>query len=208
VAGGWDEPRATVRLSRWSATVPVAVAPIPVMPPGLRIGPLAPDLSMERWLYAQPEAPAVSAATVALLHRPAPGADGERRWELYVECRVPEGMPPGAEDRVCICVGPPGLPGGVICVERDGVVSQRLTGRDDVGPPRVVHVASGPDRWSFRVTVPGAAIEQGGRLRLGMMRRGVLGRQAWPRPLLPWQDFPSRALIDLSTWTGFAREDQ
>lgn len=204
VAGESDDPYATVRLSRWSARVPVAVGPVSVSPPGLPIGPLMPDLSMERWLYGQPAAAASQIAATALLHRPPPGEAGERTWELFVECRVPTdpSFSPG-EDRVCICMGPPGLPGGVICVTGDGTLSARLLGADDTGPSPMIPVARSSDRWSFRLTLPETAIEPGDRLRLGIVRSTTRGRFSWPRPLLPWQEFPSRMLIDLSTWTGF-----
>ena len=201
ILGVGTGPTATVRLSRWTANVPVAIAPLPVTPPGLTIGPLVPDLSMERWLYAQPALAPPSLTTTALLHRPVPGPDGDRRWELFIECRVPAGGV--GEDRVCVCMGPPGMPGGVVCVGRDGVVSTRLSGPEDAGPPLVLPVAQGADRWSFRLSLPPSAIEQGGRVRLGMLRQTGMGRFEWPRPLLPWQEFPSRALIDLSGWTGF-----
>ncbi|MBL9001079.1 MAG: hypothetical protein JNK25_08080 [Phycisphaerae bacterium] len=207
VTGVGDVPKATVRLSRLAAEVPISTAPLEVVPPGLRIGPLLPDLSMERWLYAQPAAAPVNLTTHALLHRPAAGPDGEDRpWELFVECRVPPGMT--GEDRLCICIGPPGLPGGVVCVDAMGLVSTRLFGPEDAGPPRRLSVARSEDRWSFRFALPPGSIEPGGLIRLGLVRKTAHGRHAWPRTLLPWQDFPSRALIDISGWSGLAAPER
>lgn len=200
---------AAVTMGRWRVQVPVASAPTPVQPPGLAIGPMLPDLSMRAWQYALSSPVGDPCPASALLYRAAADAQGARSWMILVECQSPSTLPPARDDRVCIHVGPPGMPGGVMCVDATGEVSGRVKWTQLEGPPRVVPISRLPDRWSFSIQVPDTAIEQGGILRLGLTREDGRGhRSAWPRPMLPWQEFPARAALDLNAWDGFSSSDR
>lgn len=105
-----------------------APAVVPVRPPGLRIGPLVPDMSMVSWLAhgadagtPTPVAVEPEWATAALLYRTEAGAAGEPgageggggRWTLYIECRreppPPEGATPAPESGRAAQLSPPGI---------------------------------------------------------------------------------------------------
>ncbi|MBS0195822.1 MAG: hypothetical protein JSR77_03605 [Planctomycetes bacterium] len=209
VAGGMPQtpdatPKVSVALGKWTAATPVAAKPIPVEPPGLIVGPLLPDLSMQRWLAAQVGAPAADRSLNALVFRPAADAEGRRRWSILIECHTPPGEAPSAADRVSIYFGPPGAPNGYLAIDATGRVSRDPRESVIEGPPIIIHVQRAEDRWTCIIPLPDNAIERKGLLRLGLTRRDCSGaRASWPRPLLPWQEFPSRALLNLDAWTGF-----
>lgn len=100
-----------VRAGDWEATRLVAAAPIPVVPPGLRIGPLLPDWTMDRWLSASTDPaarPTIGSAalpitdplwlTASLVYREqrhtADNNAPKRRWTLYIESMFPPRLTP------------------------------------------------------------------------------------------------------------------
>jgi len=211
---------------RWTVSLPAATGRVAASPPGLALGPFLPDWTMPAWLRSQAEPARAEWATAALLHRPAP-APGDaptpprsRRWELLVECRLVPGVGSATREGVRVYVGPASAPIAVVHIDGAGdVVRERPPGdvvreefqRDGLAPATErIAVTRGVDRWSFRVPLPPDAVERNGLLRLGITRTDALGRrQAWPRPMLPWQGEPGRAAIDTDAWTelGGDRDD-
>lgn len=199
---------AVVRVGDVPLERPVRVAPLPVTPPGLALGPTYSTWTMPQWMVGVPSIAPPERATAALLRRVGDG------WEVYVECRRPsqgearapeaeaDGQPSGDEvggegegpepaappprDMVRLHLGPSSAPGRVITLSAPA---------QDQTP--------WSDRWTARATIPESEIEAGQTLRIGIERideRGV--RTTWPRPVLPGQSLVPRAVIDLTTWGG------
>jgi hypothetical protein len=166
-----------------SRSVQLATAPVAVVPPGLLMGPLLADWTMDSWISGVAAVPALERSSAARLERTAAG-----QWEVFVECRVPVADEPAAQDsardQVRIVFGSLGAPLGVVTLEAPASLEQG-------------------DRWSARALVPSSAIEPGGLLRIGIERRDASGaRSAWPRPMLPGQSEPGRRLVRLDRWGG------
>lgn len=166
-----------------SRSVQLVTAPVAVTPPGLLMGPLLAEWTMDSWTSGVAALPALERSTAARLERTPTG-----QWEVFVECRVPSadeaarGTARG--DQVRIVFGPLGAPLGVVTLEAPATLGQG-------------------DRWSARALVPAAAIEPGNLLRLGIERRDASGaRSSWPRPMLPGQSEPGRRLVRLDRWGG------
>lgn len=189
-----------IHVGAWSRELPVATGTIPVEPPGVVIGAFLPDFAMADFLEnARPPAPRETWATAALLDaRTAPRGND---FELYVECRFPEGMEPGVRDAVRVYLGPTPAPRSILKIDATGAISEEARRADLVPTPPPPRVQVARDRWSFRVQIPREAIEADGTLRLGMTRTDPLGRrQAWPRPMLPWQTDPGRVMLNTKAW--------
>ena len=190
--------RVVVHAGRWEGEVAPLQARQRVQPPGLRIGPLHPDLDMARWMSGGGDAtePEAWRTGAVLLRSPVDGA-----WELYVECRAPGGAARTEDDEVRIWLGPSGAPRSVLRVNGQGALADEARRADLVPTPADARVLRGPDRWSFRVRIPGECIEPDGALRLGLTRHDPGGRRsAWPRPMLPWQGEPGRIVVDTDSW--------
>ncbi len=197
----------TARAGSWEASLSTTSARVPVEPPGLRLGPLAHDWSMESWLAAAPRAAPASYGTAGWLH--SPGADGT--LELFVECRVPPDRPGSATgpvdtrdaDVVRVWLGPTTMPTSVLRITRAGTVSEEAPGPRLVRAPASVRIVEGVDRWSFRLPIPTEVVERDGALRLGLTRDDPTGRRAaFPRPMMPWQREPGRLAIDTKPGRG------
>ncbi len=191
-----------IHVGAWSRELPVATRPIPVEPPGLAIGTFLPDFTMADFLErARPPAARETWATAALLD--ARTISRGNTFELYVECRVPEGTDPGAHDVVRLYLGPTPAPRSILKIDAAGTMSEEARRTDLVPTPPPPRVQRDRDRWSFRVQIPREAIEPDGTLRLGLTRNDPLGkRQAWPRPMLPWQNDPGRVMLNTKAWSG------
>jgi hypothetical protein len=214
-------PLASVRarVGDWESPRTIASLPLVVRPPGLRFGPLLAEWDREGFV-AHVVDPAMSPGmrssdaawtTAGLVMRDdqARAREGEKAgeaadlmstWIVYIEGRFPRGASV-EEDELRVYLGPRGA-------ERGAVVVRPRAGENASGNAgRGVRVSAAEDRWSCWVTVPMGAIEKiEGRfvLRVGVVREtGAAGGQrlSWPRPMLPWQGEPGRALIDLSTWS-------
>lgn len=197
-AGATDAaPTRTIRAhaGRWHQDLTVIEGRVPATPPGLRLGPLLPDYTMETWLKKTPTAAPNEWRTAAMLYK----VDG--RWELMVECLTPKGLEDPAQDLVRVWLGPLGTPLSVLRVDGRGQIADEARRADLVKTPTDVRVVRSEDRWSFRMTIPAGCIERDGVLRLGMTRSSPGGpRAALPRPMLPWQDEPGRVAIDATRW--------
>ncbi len=164
-----------VQAGRWGGRAAFRATALGVSPPGLTIGPLLPQWRMAGWLGGTPGEADADWTTAGLLHKSESG-DG---WEVYVECRVAAGAENPGGDVVRVYWGAAGSAERVIEV-RAGVVG---------------------DRWSATVPLPAEAIGADGTVRLSIERVDARGaRSSWPRPVMPGEAEPARALIDLKGW--------
>ncbi|MFA6045029.1 MAG: hypothetical protein WC718_08600, partial [Phycisphaerales bacterium] len=155
-------------LGAWSVTLPVLSKFRPVVPPGVAIGPMWADQTMEAWLQGKAAPARGGMTTVGLLQR-APsvaGADGmDGAWEVFEECRGMQGTPlgerrypggergyPGADERdeVRLYFGAFGR-GSVVRVTAKGSVAGGDVDRVPIGRRG--------DVWSFRLRLPPGAVE-------------------------------------------------
>lgn len=211
-----------VRADGWVKRLPVVGRELEVRPPGLKVGPLVMDMTNELMPGAceagqslQPAAltPPADRATAGLIYgepsrasREAAGGDG-LEWVLYLECLWPPGEA-ASSDRVRVLLGPTlGGPGA-----RAIVVDLSEAARPSDG----VQVVRRADRRVCWVRIPGGAVEQDGRLRIGVVREvglsdGGTFRTAWPRPLLPeglgQAADPGRLCLDLGAWSAIGTRD-
>ncbi|MEZ6242226.1 MAG: hypothetical protein R3B57_04215 [Phycisphaerales bacterium] len=191
---------ARVRVGADTKSIPLVPYPLPTSPPGLLVGPLQRDWTLDELQGAPASAaPPPDAITTALVHRDAgpeaPSADG---WRLYVECLAPA---PSPEDAVTIWLGPYQRPHTVARVTSEG---RRTDPRSPDAQATWIDVSRAPDRWSFQIDVPPGAIDDSGVLRLAIERHDASGlRTAAPRRMLPWQTEPGRLAVDTKTWNGF-----
>jgi hypothetical protein len=185
-----------------------------VVPPGLLLGPMVRDWTLETWRAGVPIADATCAA---LLLR-----DAQGRWCILVEGLASEATL--ASERVRVVVGPRGSPSLIIAVrpgvqaidEQRGTKLETTTGRElaSGGPSEQTTASPGAElvRWQATVVLP-ANVFAAGKVALGIVREralapdrpegaGVLERSAWPRPMMPMQEEPGRVLVDLSAWPG------
>ena len=193
---------ATMRLGRsWSRQAPIVAGAIEAAPPGVLVKGMYQPWSLEGWLVGGATPAPIDSQTAALLRRTVDG-----KWELYVECRTPtDGAMEG--DVMRVWFGPAKQPRAVVRIDPAGFVVNELEqvkeGEEPTRQPIVVRQLS--DRWVCVLPIPNEAIEVAGYLRLGMERRNDAGaRSTWPRPILPWQETPGRALIDLNNWMSLA----
>lgn len=184
---------ADVRIGTALRRLEVMSGSLPAEPPGLLIAPFFRDWTLATWMPQIPE-PDLSPewATAAVLQRDrAPD-----EWVLTVECRWAPPTP-DAREVVRIWLGPRETPHAVLRLSSDGVViDERAT---EPSPPGWATVVREPDRWIARVRLPAAALDD--TIRLGIERIDARARRsAWPRPMLPWQPEPGRALVNLRAW--------
>ncbi len=174
-----------VRADGWSKPVVLLAAALACPPPGLVAGPMWPQWAQPTWLVGRSEAPLAQEAAIVLLQRTSKGAG----WEAYIECRTIGAPEP--EDMVRLWFGPFGAPAGTIeaRVRDGGAKSVRIM----------------EDRWSALVPIPGGFLPPDGQLRVGFERVTGDGRRfSWPRPLMPAQKEPARAVVDLRSWGSLA----
>lgn len=188
----------SAHVGRWGVLRTTIAEPLPVRPPGLRMGPLAPGWDLASWLSGEEPRPGAGDAgwtTAALLER-MPGSSGA--WTVYVECMRPASSA-NDSDSVRIWLGPLTRPSSVLRITRDGSLRDELS--SESGAALIGEVRSTPDRWSFRVALPPDAIPDDGHLMIAMERLSTGGRRwSWPRPMMPWQAEPGRLRVDLSAW--------
>lgn len=180
----------SVALVRGEVAQPLGLiaGPLAVVPPGATLGPARQDLTLAIWRTS-----AEQLGNTAVLIEPLPrGRSRVRTWRAVVECAGPT----GPDDRLDLWLGPPDR-AVLVRVFADG----RAVGARG-GPLRGITVVRESDRWIASVPIPPEVIEPGRGLRIGYLRdRGAAGvREAWPAALLPWEEQPGRALVDLSAW--------
>lgn len=191
-----------VSAGAWKTLLDASLAPAPASPPGLRLGPLAPTLTMRAWLSSRAAPIDARWASAALLHRRA----GSDRWQLYIECLVDPSFVPDASpqnDEFRLSFGPTDAPHATLTVRPD---ADAVLAFDDSSPrgaavqiPAITRRED--DRWIVFVDLPDDLAEPDGTLLIGAERTDARGlRSTWPRPVFPWQDAPPRLRVDLSTW--------
>jgi hypothetical protein len=169
-----------------------------IRPPGARCGPLLHDWTLAAWTASEPGrggAAAQAWGAAAMLYRDDSGAS-DSGWSIYIECarEIDEGS-----DTVRIWFGPRGAATATLRAASDGTVRDERAGGEEI----LLGVSQARGKWSMSVPVPRAALEPGGVVRLGLTREDARGvRTAWPRRLMPWEDEPSRAAIDVRAWSG------
>ncbi|MEL7472210.1 MAG: hypothetical protein AAGK04_02750 [Planctomycetota bacterium] len=192
-----------LQVGDWRSTRAAAL-PTTAAPPGWRLAGFHRDWTLDACLRGEIRslAPAAGRETAALVYRDTDtpfSEDPRDGWWLYVECQR---RPRDDEDeRVRVWFGPMGLELGAIEVRADGRV-----GRPD-GAKSItawdasrVRVEQRDSQWTATIPIPPVLIGDDGTLFLGVERIGAGERQAWPRPMLPWQTEPGRAAGDLSRW--------
>jgi hypothetical protein len=192
---------------------------VPALAPGITIGSLHADWSLERWLLAGQDMEysmrlgawgaggGGGDATTGLVYRgvDAPlerGASMPDRWLVFLDVvdRVEE-----TEGFVRVWLGPSGRSRCVLKVMRDGRVldeSPSAPGGAAGDIPRLARVVETARGWTCWLSIPPSAIDSDGLLQVGIEQVDGRGaRSSWPRPMLPWQREPGRLGIGTSTWS-------
>ncbi len=200
-------PTTTVEIGRLAVALETLPAGVPVRPPGLRMGPGFLAWTLDSWTEGRPRPAPAGLSIDALLHRRGDGAPGGR-WQIYVECPVEPGAPPGepaAGSRACvrILLGPTPAPIASLRLTESGALVDEVSGAT-LAP---VFFERRADRFVAIVAIPERAIGADGLLRIGMERIDTPGgRATWPRPEMPWDAGPGRAALDLAEWKGLEGE--
>jgi hypothetical protein len=222
-----SSPEVVAHAGEWSLALSL-LPTLRATPPGLTMAPFSPDHTMDVWQRGEMRQSRPEWTTAALLRRAPASSAGPARWEVLLECRRPsatdsrDGNVP--RERVEVWFGEPGPMARAVIVHEDGRVERRpMTAamQEELGgnepPLPVTRSATG---WSVRVPLPpglpGTAASAGSDagneagtvpaasqrlLRMGAVRIDSAGRRsAWPRPMMPWQEQPGRALIDMGAW--------
>lgn len=185
---------ATVKLATTTLTLPVGTTPTPAAPPGVLLGPFCRDWTLASFRRQQPE-PISGVAGSLVLSASAGGTAGTHpSWIVYLECRTDAGADIAAE-RLRIWAGPTGSPVLALEIGPEGAAASR------VGIAPQTAVSRIPGGWCATVTLPAAAVESSGTLRLAVEHVAANGlRSAWPRAMMPWQNEPGRLSIDTAAW--------
>lgn len=185
---------ATVKLGATTLTLPVGTTPTPAAPPGVLLGPFFRDWTLASFRRQQPVQIGGVAGSLVLSGGTGAAAGAKTAWTVYIECRTDAGADIAAE-RLRVWAGPLGSPVLAIEVGPEGAVVSRA----GAAPPTAVSRI--PGGWCTTVTLPAAAIENSGTLRLSIEHTASNGmRSTWPRPMLPWQTEPGRLSIDTAAW--------
>ncbi len=188
-----------ISLGDWSVERQVVAGALGAQPPGMPLSPFLQPWTLSTWLVGSPIPAPRDEATAALLVRRVDGA-----WEIRLECRTPTSELP-AGDMVRLWFGSSRQPRAILRIDPRGFIIDELepVGEDESPTRTPVVIQRGDDRWSCIIDLPPEMIEAGSMVRLGLERRQADGtRSLWPRPVLPEQDQPGRALIRLDHWFG------
>jgi hypothetical protein len=168
---------------------------VPLTPPGLPVGPPAPDWTLASIREAQTlSVPPPPAAALLLwdplAQRPVLVFEHEPDRRTVIDAQRP--------DVLTVYVGPANAPTLIIEVTSLGQ-ARALRGVLSAAPTFAPPATAGA-RWS--VAIPLSPPATGGSLvQLGYTFAPAGGlRCAWPRPLLPWQTQPARLAIDAQAW--------
>jgi hypothetical protein len=194
-------------------TLAVRAARLPVVPPGATLGPLMQDWTMATFLAGVPSPPMgepgagdaprpeqwVTAARLALQPVEEPERPGV--WTLMVQSHFDPAV--GDEgDSLEVWTGQRGRAAWAVRVGSNGQV-EALAG--PAGPAtllvRRTRRSDAVGVWWVSVPLPEEAIEPGGVLRLGIVRRDARGvRSAFPRAMMPGQVEPGRVMLGVAEW--------
>ncbi len=195
-----------IRLGHAEMTRTAIAAPIHARPPGIRIGPLHRDWTMNALMEPNPSAVAplpITRATAGLLHRTAPPDEPDARigWTVYIECASQD--PTNPRDSITLWVGPFTHPLAVWTIDAAGTTTRIAGSLANIPLPKV-QVALLDDRWTAQIELPRESVADNLLLALGVERTDADGvHSAWPRRMIPGQSEPARLVIDVSSWDGF-----
>ncbi|HVZ94632.1 MAG TPA: hypothetical protein VG797_08985, partial [Phycisphaerales bacterium] len=97
---------------------------------------------------------------------------------------------------VRVHLGPFGAPQAIITIRIDGKAGDEV----NADAPVEARAWFESDGWRALIDLPDTAIEHN-RLILSIERFEQTGaRSTWPRPSMPFQPDPARAIIDLTKW--------
>ncbi|MCB9845231.1 MAG: hypothetical protein H6811_04500 [Phycisphaeraceae bacterium] len=185
-----------VRMADAPLDLSLRTAVLQLEPPGAILGPLLPTWTMSDSLDGAERSPVAETVAAGLL-RMTLEPDGSQRLSLLVEVRTDESRIGWS---VRVWLGERGRSSGVLRLSSDGTIVDEASGVRTAAP--MVHE---PGRWIADVALPRHAQPQF-ELVLGLELIGSDGSRAtWPRRVMPWQDEPSRARIDVSTWNGLSQ---
>jgi|GEM_PF-4139288 len=190
-------------------TTSAVLAPAPLAPPGLPVGPPAHDWTLET-LRALTPLPRDDCAALLLWDPVA------RRPVLIFERSAPISTAASTTpDTLTVYLGPSTAPTLIVQLTSNGQVQTR-TGTLPA-PPTFALAAPGSTqpRWSVAIPLaplatlaPPASVTADQQqpaaptlIQLGYTFTPADGRRAaWPRPMLPWQTLPARLAIDPAAW--------
>lgn len=185
---------ATIKVGATSLSFPVGTSPTPAAPPGVLLGPFCRDWTLASFRRQVPVPIGGVAGSLVLTGGTGAAAAAPPLWVVYIECRTDAGADITAE-RLRVWAGPSGSPVFAVEVSPEGAVATRV----GAAPP--ASVSRIPGGWCATVTLPAAAIEGSGTLRLSIEHVAANGmRSTWPRAMLPWQAEPGRLSIDTAAW--------
>jgi hypothetical protein len=189
------------------------VGDLSVRPPGFVFTPLRPPLTLAEAQAGWVRPLSADRSTTAQLRKL------NRRWELFIECRRPQGAEPsrgaasvaGVQDTLGVEAVTVFLGGewtGVsLTVPETGWHSMI---RGDHDGTLEVHRRSYQDQWFCRIVLPDPWLDGAdkGPARVGIVRTHGDGEsfETTPYPTLPWQLEPGRADIRLDTWDDLSVE--
>jgi hypothetical protein len=181
--------------------IPIQTNAQAVTPPGLTLTPFFADWRQDDVLRDVPRPRVHPGLTATLSFRSSARADdapdSPSGWVLLFERRVMAQLrDSGADESITLVWGP-------------RQAESRLT-LSRKGPTNEVSAASAPQsrsvvdasgHWYVEVLLPNSMIERDGVARIGMMWTDGQGvRASWPRPALPMERSPGRALLNLNAW--------
>lgn len=199
-----------IRIGHAEFTRPGISGPITATPPGVRIGPLKRDWTMDALMESNPNAEAIPPSgrtALGVLYRDAPPDEADERvgWTLILQCATDEA---GVDrDRLMVWTGAYGHPRAAWSIARDGSINHLGGSVVGIADPRVT-ISTQENQWTAQITFPRECIRDDLLLTLGIERTDDDGyHSAWPRRMTPLQHEPGRLILDVSRWDGFRVKD-
>lgn len=169
-------------------------APISVSPPGLLMSGFLREWRQEDLIRESPQPRTQPGITATLSFRSAAqgddSPDSPSGWVLLCERQASIlGRTPGAES-FSVVWGP-----------RQAESTITIRREDGAGGTSARSVTDASGNWFVEILLPRRALDEDGLAQIGVMwDRGDGVRASWPRALLPLDDSPGRALLNLGSW--------
>jgi len=194
-----------VQIGRQRSTLKAA-SNIPLAsPPGVLVGPLLSDWTLDAFGSRQSglgALPPSNQRVAGMVHRIADINESDPRtgWRLYLECAIdPDANL--ADSSIQIWIGPMGSTRVSLTISRNLGLLESSSDPDIPADPSFTSIIAG-DRWIIEVRIPPQAISTDGFLILGLERTDQDSHTSWPRRMMPWQTEPGRFAIDITGWLG------
>jgi len=181
--------------------IPIQTNAQAVIPPGLTLTPFFADWRQDDVLREVPRPRVQPDLTATLSYRSSARADdapdSPSGWVLLFERRaMPQLRDLGADESITLVWGPRQTESRLM-LPRKGPMHEASA----VSTPQSRSVVDAGGNWYVEVLLPNSVIERDGVARLGMLWTDGQGtRASWPRPTLPMERSPGRALLNLSAW--------